>query len=104
MMWRNEKDLMLKLIRTLKNWRVVCKNADLQAFDRVVEELTTSLHQPLCIAWDGPIATSSSSQTVPQSGSAASTGQEAWSDTTTPTVLEETPDDSHRQSHLPVLF
>ena len=47
MMWRNEKDLMLKLIRTLKNWRVVCKNADLQAFDRVVEELTTSLHQPL---------------------------------------------------------
>ena len=46
MMWRNEKDLMLKLIRTLKNWRVVCKNADSQAFDRVVEDLTTSLHQP----------------------------------------------------------
>ena len=94
MTWKSEKDLMLKLIRTLKNWRAVCKNVNLQDFDHVVEELTTSLHQPLCIAWDGPTATFSSSQTGLQSGLAPSTGQEAWNDTTTPSTPEETPNES----------
>ena len=75
---------MIKLIRTLKRWRVVCKNADLQEFDRVVEDLTTSLHQPLLIAWGGPTAASSSSQTVLQSSLAPSTGQVIRSETTTP--------------------
>ena len=70
--WRNEKVIMIKLIRTLKRWRVVCKNTDLQEFDRVVEDLTTSLHQPLLIAWGGPTAASSSSQMGIQSSSAPS--------------------------------
>ena len=32
-MWRSEKDLLVKLIKTLKNWRTLCKTADLQELD-----------------------------------------------------------------------
>ena len=72
----------------------MCKNADSQAFDRVVEDLTTSLHQPrLRIAWGGLSAISSSSQMALQSSSAASTGQVTWSDATTPAMPDVAPSD-----------
>jgi len=87
--WRNEKVMMIKLIKTLKRWRVVCKNADLQEFDRVVEDLKTSLHQPLRIAWGGPSAASSSSQMGIQSSSAPSTGQMSQNESSTSATTTE---------------
>ena len=45
--WRSEKDLLLRLIKTLKNWQALCKAANLLELDQVVESLTARLHQPL---------------------------------------------------------
>ena len=79
--WRSEKDLLLKLIKTLKNRQALCKAANLQELDLVVESLTTRLRQPLCLTWDWQTTTtSSSSQMTVNSDSAALTGQMAWGD------------------------
>ena len=73
--WRSEKDLLLKLIKMLRNWRALCKAVHLQEMERVMEGLTVRLHQPLRLFWE-PQATapSSSSQMAAQSDSATSTG------------------------------
>jgi hypothetical protein len=71
----SEKDLLLKLIKMLRNWRALCKAVHLQEMERVMEGLTVRLHQPLRLFWE-PQATapSSSSQMAAQSDSATSTG------------------------------
>ena len=77
--WRCQKDLLAKLIKILRNWRDLCKTADLQDLDQVMEVLTSRLHRPLRLSWDGQVTTvPSSSQTATQSDLVASDGQVVW--------------------------
>jgi len=71
--------LLAKLIKILRNWRDLCKTADLQDLDQVMEVLTSRLHRPLRLSWDGQVTTvPSSSQTATQSDLVASDGQVVW--------------------------
>ena len=99
-MWKSEKDILLKLLRTSKNWPALCKIADLKELDRVMEDLTSRLHQPLRISWAGQNATSSSSQMGIQSDLAASIGQEIWNSTSVQETLEDASEDSSLQSTI----
>ena len=55
----------------------------------MVEDLKTSLHQPLRIAWGGPSAASSSSPMGIQSSSAPSTGQMSQNESSTSATTTE---------------
>ena len=83
-----EKDLLLRLIKTLKNWQALCKAANLLELDQVVESLTARLHQPLSLTWDWETTTtSSSSQMVLNSDFAVFIEQVALDDA----MLQEAP-------------
>ena len=81
--------MLAKLIKILRNWRDLCKTADLQDLDQVMEVLTSRLHRPLRLSWDGKVTTvPSSSQTATQSDLVASDGQVVWTNAGVQAALE----------------
>ena len=71
--------MLAKLIKILRNWRDLCKTADLQDLDQVMEDLTSRLYSPLRLSWGGQVTTIPlSSLTATQSDLVASDGQVVW--------------------------
>ena len=94
--WRTQKDLLAKLIKTLKNWRALCKAADLQGLDQVMEDLTSRLYSPLRLSWGGQVTTIPlSSQTATQSDLVASDGQVVCTNAGMQAALEEFSEDGN---------
>ena len=86
--------MLAKLIKTLRNWRALCKTADLQDLDQVMEDLTSILYRPLHLSWDGQVMTiPSSSQTTIQSDLVALDGQVVWNNAGVQAALEEISED-----------
>ncbi|RCV41442.1 hypothetical protein SETIT_9G136600v2 [Setaria italica] len=45
--WVNEKKLLIKLVRTLKSWLILCEDGHLGEMELVLEALNMKIHQPL---------------------------------------------------------